>query len=500
MTNSASNYEGVMQTGSYVNGKWFHPKSERLVRNINPADTDDVIAEFPSATVEDVHRAIEAAQAVFNAWRKTPGPERGRVLWRAADIARRRADEIARTLTREEGKILKEAKGEVMKGISLLEFYAGEGFRMHGKTLPSEARDTFTYTIRRPLGVVGLIAPWNFPWAIPVWKSAPALAAGNTVIFKPAELTPATATLLAEIYEAAGLPPGVFNMLVGPGSAVGEAMVNSPVLRAISFTGSNEVGGALYAKAAQRGAKVTCEMGGKNAVIVMADADLDKAAVAIHGGAFGSTGQRCTATSRVIANPAIKDALVDRLVEAAKKIKLGPGLDESMDMGPAVDEKQWKTDFDYIALGRQEGARLVLGGTKPEHLSKGYFVEPTIFDNVQPSMRIFKEEIFGPVLSVTTAKNLEEALRFANGVEYGLTTSIFTENIDTIMNFVEEVETGMVHVNEPTIGGEAQLPFGGSKATGVGEREMAEEGLNFFTELKTVFINYSGKAERLMIR
>jgi alpha-ketoglutaric semialdehyde dehydrogenase len=489
-----------MQTGSYVNGKWFHPRSERLVRNINPADPDDVIAEFPCATVEDVHRAIEAAQTAFKSWKKTPGPERGRILWRAADIARQRADEIARTLTREEGKILKEAKGEVMKGISLLEFYAGEGFRMHGKTLPSEARDTFTYTIRRPLGVVGLIAPWNFPWAIPVWKSAPALAAGNTVIFKPAELTPATATLLAEIYEAAGLPPGVFNMLVGPGSAVGEAMVNSPALRAISFTGSNEVGGALYAKAAQRGAKVTCEMGGKNAVIVMADADLDKAALAIHGGAFGSTGQRCTATSRVIANPTIKDALVDRLVEAAKKIKVGPGLDESADMGPAVDEKQWKTDFDYIEVGRQEGARLVLGGKKPEHLAKGYFVEPTIFDNVGPSMRIFKEEIFGPVLSVTIAKNLEEALQFANGVEYGLTTSIFTENIDTIMNFVEEVETGMVHVNEPTIGGEAQLPFGGSKATGVGEREMAEEGLNFFTELKTVFINYSGKAERSMIR
>jgi acyl-CoA reductase-like NAD-dependent aldehyde dehydrogenase len=489
-----------MQTGSYVNGNWFHPKSERLVRNINPANPDDVIAEFPSATVEDVHRAIEAAQTAFKSWKKTPGPERGRVLWRAADIARQRADEIAHTLTREEGKILKEAKGEVMKGISLLEFYAGEGFRMHGKTLPSEARDTFTYTIRRPLGVVGLIAPWNFPWAIPVWKSAPALVAGNTVIFKPAELTPGTATLLAEIYEAAGLPPGVFNMLVGPGSVVGEAMVNSPALRAVSFTGSNEVGGALYAKAAQRGAKVTCEMGGKNAVIVMADADLDKAAVAIHGGAFGSTGQRCTATSRVITNPAIKDALVNRLVAAAKKIKVGPGLDESTDMGPAVDEKQWKTDFDYIAVGRQEGARLVLGGKKPEHLPKGYFVEPTIFDNVGPTMRIFKEEIFGPVLSVTTAKNLEEALQFANGVEYGLTTSIFTENIDTIMNFVEQVETGMVHVNEPTIGGEAQLPFGGSKATGVGEREMAEEGLNFFTELKTVFINYSGKAERLMIR
>ena len=489
-----------MQTGSYVNGQWFHPKSNRLVRNVNPADLDDVIAEFPAATADDVNRAIDAAQAAFKSWKKTPGPERGRVLWRAADIARQRADEIARTLTREEGKIFKEAKGEVMKGISLLEFYAGEGFRMHGKTLPSEARDTFTYTIRRPLGVVGLIAPWNFPWAIPVWKSAPALVAGNTVIFKPAELTPATAALLTEIYLEAGLPPGVFNMLVGSGSVVGEAIVNSPVLRAISFTGSNEVGGALYAKAAQRGAKVTCEMGGKNAVIVMADADLDKAAIAIHGGAFGSTGQRCTATSRVIANPSIKGALIERLVDAAKKIKVGSGLDDTVDMGPAVDEKQWKTDLDYIKLGQQEGARLVLGGKRPEHLGKGHFVEPTIFDNVAPSMRIFKEEIFGPVLSVCPANNLDQALQFANGVEYGLTTSIFTENIDTIMSFVEEVEAGMVHVNEPTVGGEAQLPFGGTKATGVGEREMAEEGLNFFTELKTVFINYSGKAERLMIR
>ena len=489
-----------MQTGSYVNGKWFHPKSSRLVRNVNPADTKDVIAEFPAATSEDVEEAIAAAQTAFKDWKRTPGPERGRVLWRAADIARQRADEIARTLTREEGKIFKEAKGEVLKGISLMEFYAGEGFRMHGKTMPSEARDTFTYTIRRPLGVVGLIAPWNFPWAIPVWKSAPALVAGNTVIFKPAELTPATAALLTEIYEQAGMPPGVFNMVVGSGSVVGEAMVHSPVLRAISFTGSNEIGGALYAKAAQRGAKVTCEMGGKNAVIVMSDADLDKAAVAIHGGAFGSTGQRCTATSRVIAAPAIKEALVERLVAAAKKIRLGSGLDESVDMGPAVDEKQWKTDLDYIEIGRREGARMVLGGDLPAELGNGYFVAPTIFDGVSPAMRIFKEEIFGPVLSVCTARDLNEALQFANGVEYGLTTSIFTESIDTIMNFVEEVETGMVHVNEPTIGGEAQLPFGGTKATGVGEREMAEEGLNFFTEIKTVFINYSGKAERSMIR
>jgi len=489
-----------MNTGSYINGKWFHPSSKQISRNINPADTSDVIAEFPLATASDVRAAVDAAMAAQPAWKKTPGPERGRVLWRAADIARRRLDEIARTLTREEGKIFKEARGEVLKGISLLEYYAGEGFRMHGKTLPSESRDTFTYTIRQPLGCVGLIAPWNFPWAIPVWKSAPAIVSGNAVVFKPAELTPATATILTEIYEEAGLPPGVFNMIVGRGSVVGDAMVAAPELRAISFTGSNAIGNALYVKAAQRGAKVTCEMGGKNAVIVMPDADLDKAATAIHGGAFGSTGQRCTATSRVIAHPDIKGKLVDRLVAMAEKIKLGPGLDQSSDMGPSVDEKQWSTVMDYIGVGTSEGARLLTGGSRPDSLKHGFFVEPTIFDGVSPTMRIFKEEIFGPVLAVATANNLDEALRFANGVEYGLTTSIFTENITSVMKFIEDVEVGMVHVNEPTVGGEAQLPFGGTKSTGVGEREMAEEGLNFFTEIKTVFINYSGNAERSMTR
>jgi aldehyde dehydrogenase (NAD+) len=489
-----------MQTGSYINGKWFHPNSNRRVRNINPADPNDVIAEFPAATAEDTQRALDAAQAAFPMWKNTPGPERGRVLWRAVNIARARLDEIARTMTREEGKILKEAKGEVLKGISLLEFNAGEGFRMHGKTMPSEARDTFTYTIRRPLGVVGLITPWNFPWALPVWKTAPAIVSGCTVVFKPAELTPATASLLVEIYEEAGLPPGVLNMVVGSGSIVGEAIVNSNVTRAISFTGSNAVGSALYVKAASQGKKVTCEMGGKNAVVVMADADLDKAAIAISGGAFGSTGQRCTATSRVIAMPQVKNELVERLAERAQKLKVGPGLDESVDMGPAVDEKQFKTDLDYINVARGEGARLVVGGKKPEQSNGGYFVEPTIFDNVTPEMRIFKEEVFGPVLSVATANNVEEAIKFANSVEFGLTTSIFTNDINTVLRYIEDVETGMVHVNEPTIGGEAQLPFGGTKATGVGEREMAEEGLNFFTELKTVFINYGGQAERSLIR
>ncbi|GMR23085.1 MAG: aldehyde dehydrogenase family protein [Acidobacteriota bacterium] len=489
-----------MHTGSYIDGKWFQPESDRLITNVNPADTNDVIAEFPGASAADAERAIEAARRAFPEWKKSPGPERGRVLWRAAEIARGRADEIARLMTREEGKIFREARGEVAKGISLIEYYAGAGFRMGGKTLPSEVRDTFTYTIRQPVGVVGLISPWNFPWAIPVWKSAPALVAGNAVVFKPAALTPATAAVLAEIYEEAGLPPGVFNVVVGPGSTVGEAIVSSTHIPVISFTGSNSVGGALYVKAASRGAKVTCEMGGKNAVVVMPDADLEKAAVAIRDGAFGSTGQRCTATSRVIALGSTKDELLERITELTKKMKIGSGADESVDIGPAVDESQFKTDLDYIEIAKSEGARLVTGGGRPKGLEHGYFVEPTIFDGVRPEMRIFQEEVFGPVLSVTTASDIDEALRIANSVEFGLTTSIFTQDVSHVMRFIDEVETGMVHVNEPTIGGEAQLPFGGMKSTGVGEREMSEEGLNFFTELKTVFINYSGESGRAMIR
>jgi len=489
-----------MHTGSYINGKWIQPNSKEVIKNINPADTNEVIAEFPAAQAEDAVRAIEAAKAAFPEWKRMPGPERGRVLWRAANIARARADEIAKVMTREEGKILKEAKGEVLKGISVLEYYAGDGYRMHGKTMPSEIRDVFTYTIRRPLGVVGLISPWNFPWAIPVWKSAPALVSGNTVVFKPSGVTPATASLLAEIYEEAGTPAGVFNMVIGYGNAVGEAIVNHSDVRAISFTGSNTVGQDLYVKAAGRGAKVTCEMGGKNAVIVLPDADVEKAATAIQGGAFGSTGQRCTATSRIIASPKVKDELVDRLTTKAKGMKLGSGLDETIDMGPIVSEKQWKQNLDYIEIGKKEGAKLVVGGERPRHLSQGYFVEPTIFDNVNPSMRIFREEIFGPVLSVATANDLQEALNIANSVEYGLSTSIFTQDIDTIMRFVEDVEVGMIHVNEPSVGGEAQLPFGGTKSTGIGEREMGEDGLNFFTEVKTVFINFSGKAKVSAIR
>ncbi|MDX1382735.1 MAG: aldehyde dehydrogenase family protein [Thermoanaerobaculia bacterium] len=490
-----------MSTGSYIDGEWITPASERRLRNVNPADTDDLIAEFPLATAADAERAIAAADRAFASWRRVPAPERGRVLWRVADLARERAEEIARTMTREEGKVLAESRGEVAKGIALLEYYAGAGFRLGGRTLPSEAADTFTYTLRQPLGPVGLIAPWNFPWAIPVWKAAPAIVAGNTVVLKPATLTPATASLLVELFAEAGLPAGVLNMVVGSGREVGEAIVASAAIRAVSFTGSNAIGQSLYAKAASRGIKVTCEMGGKNPVIVMPDADLDKAAVAIHGGAFGSTGQRCTATSRVVAVGERTEAeLIERLTASAEAMVIGPGLDESSQLGPAVDEDQLRTDLDYVEIGRREGARLVTGGGRPQGLDRGYFVQPTIFDRVTPGMRIFREEIFGPVLAISRARDLERAIEQANAVDFGLTTSIFTRDIDAAMRYVDAAETGMVHVNEPTVGGEAQLPFGGIKATGIGDREMSEEGVNFFTELKTVFVNYSGRADRSMLR
>jgi acyl-CoA reductase-like NAD-dependent aldehyde dehydrogenase len=397
-----------MSTGSYINGKWFHPKSDSLIRNVNPADPEEVIAEFPAATAIDAQNAIEAAEKTFPAWKNTPLPERGRILARAAVIVKNRMEEIARMMTREEGKTIKESRGEVMKGVALLEYYSGEGYRMGGKTLPNENPNIFSYTLRHPLGVVALITPFNFPWTNPLWKAAPALVAGNTVVFKPSELTPGTASLLVEILEEAGLPPGVLNMVVGLGATVGETLVTAPAVKAISFTGSNAVGMAINASASTFGKKVTCEMGGKNALVVMSDANLEDAAVAIIGGAFGSTGQRCTATSRVIVMPEIKDALLELLVEKASKLKIGNGLDETVDMGPAVNDRQLQKDLEYIDIAKKEGARLVIGGKQPSYLKKGYFIEPTIFDDVTPTMRIFKEEVFGPVLSVITAKDLAD--------------------------------------------------------------------------------------------
>ncbi len=480
-----------MKMGTFINGEWVLPVSGSIIENRNPANPDDLIGSFPAGGGAEVSLAVEAASKAFNSWKKTPAPERGRLLYRVIEIAKQRSEEIAQIMTREQGKVFPEALGEVKKGINLLEYYAGAGFRLDGQSLPSETRDCFTYTIRRPLGVVGLITPWNFPWAIPVWKTAPALVAGNTVVIKPAELTPATAAIMVEIFHEAGLPAGVLNMVTGYGPDAGEAILNHPEIKAVSFTGSNEVGQRVISACAAGMKKVTCELGGKNAVIVMDDADLDSAVTAVSVGAFGSTGQRCTATSRLLLHKDIKDAVMPRLIEAAKGFVPGENL------GPSVDEKQFQTVLSYIETGKSE-ASLILGGNRAGN--KGYFVEPTIFDNVSAESKIFQEEIFGPVLCVSTFETFEEAIELANNSRFGLAGSLFTRDMSRVLRYAEEVEVGMVHVNEPTIGGEAQLPFGGVKSTGYGDREMCEDGINFFTETKTVFLNYSGSGDRSMVR
>ena len=477
-----------------IGGEWRAPSTEKYDPCLNPADTREVLGHFPRSGAADAKAAVDAAAKAFPAWAATPGPERGRIIGRAHAILKARVDLVAEALCREEGKVFSEARGEVLKGLNLLEFYAGEGFRQHGKTLPSESRSTLSFTLRQPVGPVALITPWNFPFAIPVWKTAPALVAGCTVVLKPASLTPICTHLLAEAFVEAGLPKGVLNVITGPGSAVGDLLVDDPRIRAISFTGSNEIGTRLNQRAAGRGVRVTAEMGGKNPVVVLDDADLELAAEGILQGAFGSTGQRCTATSRVVVTPGIASKLTETLVEKARKIRVGNGMTQGIQMGPAVDLGQLKTDLEAIAAAKSDGARVLCGG---ERLSQGefehgFFCAPTIFEKVEPGTRLARDEVFGPVLAIQAARDADEALRLANDVQFGLTASIYTRDYFQVMRFVEKAEVGMLHVNQPTVGGEAQLPFGGIKATGVGEKEMAEEGANFFTHLKTVWLDYTG--------
>jgi aldehyde dehydrogenase (NAD+) len=479
---------------NFIGGQWVAPTTGDYEANRNPADLDDIVGHFPRSGKRDVHAAVDAAQEAFPKWAATPAPERGRIIARAGTLIRSRVDDFARALCREEGKTFAEAKGECLKGLNLFEFYSGEGFRMHGKTVPSEMRQTFT--LRQPLGVVALITPWNFPFAIPAWKSAPALVSGNTVILKPASLTPLTATMIVDAYREAGLPPGVFNLVTGPGGAVGDALVDHPRVKAVSFTGSNSIGMRVNERAAKRGIRVTCEMGGKNPAVILDDADLDLAVSGVVQGAFGSTGQRCTATSRVVVQKGVASELTRRVVERVRAIRVGNGLHDGADMGPAVDEGQLKTDLKYIEIARAEGAKLLCGGERLAggSFERGFYVQPTVFAGVTQKMRIAQEEVFGPVLSLVEVDDFEEAVAAANDCEFGLASSIYTRDANLAMRFVERSEVGMVHVNNPTVGGEAQLPFGGIKGTGVGEREMSEEGMHFFTHLKTVFFDYTGAA------
>jgi aldehyde dehydrogenase (NAD+) len=366
---------------------------------------------------------------------------------------------------------------------------------MNGETIFSELPSNFVYTIKQPLGVVACVTPWNFPVAIPVWKIAPALVAGNTVVFKPATLTPATATRIVEIFEEAGVPPGVLNLILGSGSDAGDEIIKHPAVKAVSFTGSNPVGIRLYEQVSRRGAKCQCEMGGKNPVVILEDADMELAVESTAQGAFGSSGQRCTATSRAVVVNQIADEFVERIARRAESMRLGDGLDPNTEMGPSVDQNQFKTVLDYLNIGREDGATLVCGGERAtgNGLDKGYFVKPTVFDHVTPDMRVAREEIFGPVLSVLRVKDLDEAMQVANDCEYGLSSSIFTNDAARIFRFVDEIETGMTHINSPTTGGEAHIPFGGIKGTGIGDREQGSTALDFYTELKVVYIDYTGR-------
>ena len=485
-----------MQTyRNFIGGEWIESSSSRTAQNINPANTDDVLATFKQATRDEARSAVEAAAAAFPSWRATPAPTRGKIVARAARLLEDHKEGLAQLLTREEGKTIAESRGELQRSINVAEFCAGESRRMNGETIQSELPSNFAYTIKQPLGVVACVTPWNFPVAIPVWKIAPALVAGNAVVFKPASLTPATAVRIVELFEEAGVPPGVLNLILGSGSDAGDEIIGHPAVKAVSFTGSNGVGIRLYEQVSRRGAKVQCEMGGKNPVVILEDADMDLAVESTAQGAFGSSGQRCTATSRAVVVNEIADEFVERIAARARSMRLGDGADHNTEMGPSVDESQFKTVLSYIDIGREDGATLVCGGSRAtgNGLDKGYFVHPTVFDHVTPDMRIAREEIFGPVLSVLRVKNFEEAMQVANDCEYGLSSSIFSNDAARIFRFVDEIETGMTHINSPTTGGEAHIPFGGNKGTGIGDREQGSTALDFYTELKVVYVDYTGR-------
>jgi aldehyde dehydrogenase (NAD+) len=461
---------------------------------VNPADVQDIVADAPSSTASEAAAACEAAARAFEGWRQTPAPVRGQILFKVQRRMEERRQELAEALTREEGKTIAESRGEIQRAINVVEFFAGEARRITGETIPSELPHNFCYTLKQPIGPVAVITPWNFPIAIPIWKIAPALVSGNTVIFKPASLTPLTAALIVEIFDECGLPPGVLNLVFGGGREVGDTIVRHPAVLAVSFTGSNDVGVGLYGAAAARGIKCQCEMGGKNPIVVLGDADLELAVESTVQGAFGSTGQRCTATSRAVVVDSIADEFVARLEARTASLIVGNGLNPATNVGPSVDERQLETVLTYVDTGRTEGARLVRGGERVRHdgLDRGYCVAPAIFDHVDANMRIAQEEIFGPVLSLIRVPDNPSALSIANNVRFGLSASVYTNDVGAMFRFVDRLDAGIVHVNSPTVGGEAHIPFGGMKATGVGLREMGRVAIDFYTELKVVYVDYTG--------
>lgn len=486
----------------FIAGKWVDSGSEGSFENISPADTRDVVGVFPRCGPEEVNEAVAAAKEEFQRWRQVPAPRRAEIVKRAGDLLVQHKEDIARTMTREMGKILAETRGDVQEGIDTAYYAAGEGRRLFGDTAPCELPNKFGMSVRMPVGVCGIITPWNFPMAIPTWKIFPALVCGNTVVFKPATDTPATAVRLVEILLEAGVPEKALNLVTGGGNSVGNALVDHPDVPVISFTGSSEVGRKIGARGGEKLKRVSLELGGKNAQIVMDDADLDLALEGAVWGAFGTTGQRCTATSRLILHEKIADRFVEMLADRAKRLRVGNGLNEQTEMGPCVNKAQRQTVKEYVEIGQNEDrASLILGGRElasGDH-AHGWFFEPTIFAGVRPGMRIAQEEIFGPVLSVLRVSDLDEAIRVLNGTIYGLSSSIYTRDVNAAFRAMRDIEAGITYINGPTIGAEVQLPFGGVKATGNGHREASHTVLDTFTEWKSIYVDFSGKLQRAQI-
>jgi len=486
---------------NFIDGKWVDAQSGNTFENRNPARWDEVVGVFPKSGKEDVDCAVKCARKAFEQWRLVPAPKRGDIMRKVGDLMVARKEDLAKQMTREMGKVLTETRGDVQEGIDTAYYASSEGRRLFGHTVPSELPNKFNMAMRVPIGVAGVVTPWNFPMAIPTWKIFPALLCGNSVVFKPASDTPATATSLVEILLEAGVPEGVINLVHGGGGEVGMAIVGHPDVDLVSFTGSTVVGKKIAEVGAQTLKRVSLELGGKNAQIVMNDANLDLALEGVLWGAFGTTGQRCTATSRLILQDGVHDKFVDMLVNRVKKLKLGDGLVDGVDVGPCVNEGQRQTVAGYVKVGLEQGAKIAIGGkiAADGALAKGWFYEPTVFIDVKPEHRIAKEEIFGPVLSVVRVKTLDEAITVLNDTIYGLSSSIYTNDVNGAFRAMRDIKAGITYINAPTIGAEAHMPFGGVKQTGNGHREGGWTVYEFFSEWKTVYVDYSGGLQRAQI-
>jgi acyl-CoA reductase-like NAD-dependent aldehyde dehydrogenase len=501
MTTTADKTTQGTVYNNFIDGSWVPSVSGDLFENRNPANADELVGVFQQSTGQDVERAIDAARRAYEQWRLVPAPRRAEILFRAAQLLADRKEMLARDMTREMGKVLEETRGDVQEAIDMTYFMAGEGRRLYGQTVPSELHDKFAMSLRQPVGVSAVITPWNFPMAIPSWKIVPALVCGNTVVFKPATLTPLSALSFVGILEEAGIPRGVVNLVTGAGREVGEPLLASDEVRVVSFTGSTDVGRTVAQKTAPSFKKVHLEMGGKNVIMIMEDANLALAVEGCLWGGFGTTGQRCTAASRVVVHEKVYREFLERFVARAGALRVGDGLDPRTQMGPSVSAGQRQTVMDYVEIGRKEGATLACGGhalTDGPH-ERGFFHEPTIFANVHPSMRIAQEEIFGPVVSVMPCRSFDEAVVIGNGVRYGLSASIYTQDVNRAFAAMRDLYTGIFYVNAPTIGAEVHLPFGGTRATGNGHREAGTAALDVFSEWKSVYVDFSGRLQRAQI-